>query len=157
MAASNENHNAGPHEPHHEVSDVWARPILLFAIGLAILIIATLISMKSLFTFLEEEANRSDPELTRVAAQRPQLPPLPRLETAPVSTRKQFFDNEKELIESYGWVDQKQGVARIPIRRAMELLAERGMPVWSQSEAKVGHEEIDKQKVKKVDTHETEK
>jgi hypothetical protein len=157
VATDYRNSNAGSHEPHHELSDIWARPVLFFAIGLAILIIVTFITMKSLFTFLDEEANRSDPELSGVAAQRPQLPPLPRLESAPVSARKQFFENEKEIIESYGWVDQKQGVARIPVARAMELVAERGMPLWTQSEAKIGHEMTGKQNVNKVSTHEPEK
>jgi hypothetical protein len=34
------------------------------------------------------------------------------------------FDAEKrQLIGSYGWVDRSQGVARIPIERAMALIA----------------------------------
>ena len=34
---------------------------------------------------------------------------------------------------SYDWVDQKNGVVRIPIDRAMDLVAQRGLPVVSQS------------------------
>jgi hypothetical protein len=135
VATEHGKHNQKPHEIHHEVSDVSARPIFFFAIGLAILLILTLISMRSLFNLLEQDADRSDTQLSGVAAERPKLPPLPRLETDPVSSRKQFFQNEKMLIESYGWVDQKQGIVRIPIRRAMELLVERGLLV--RDEAKV--------------------
>ena len=32
---------------------------------------------------------------------------------------------ESAVLESYGWVDREAGVARIPIERAMLLLAER--------------------------------
>jgi mono/diheme cytochrome c family protein len=32
-------------------------------------------------------------------------------------------------LNGYGWVDQEAGVARIPISRAIDLLAERGLPV----------------------------
>jgi hypothetical protein len=32
-------------------------------------------------------------------------------------------------LQSYGWIDQQKGVVRIPIERAMELTAERGLPV----------------------------
>ena len=32
---------------------------------------------------------------------------------------------QQELLNGYRWVDEKQGVVRIPIARAMELVAER--------------------------------
>jgi hypothetical protein len=34
-----------------------------------------------------------------------------------------------ERLNSAGWVDQEAGIAHIPIETAMELLAERGLPV----------------------------
>ena len=36
---------------------------------------------------------------------------------------------EDLLLENYSWVDQSQGKVRIPIERAMELIAQRGLPV----------------------------
>ena len=42
---------------------------------------------------------------------------------------------ENEVLGSYDWVDQKNGVVRIPIDRAMDLLAQRGLPVISQADA----------------------
>ncbi|MGD0831302.1 MAG: hypothetical protein ABR907_10190 [Terracidiphilus sp.] len=36
---------------------------------------------------------------------------------------------EDLLLENYSWADQGQGKVRIPIERAMELLAQRGLPV----------------------------
>lgn len=141
MATKNGKPDQSVHENHHEVSDVSAKPIFYFAIGLVVLILLTLISMKSLFNLLDQEADRSDPQLSGVATERPKLPPLPRLETDPVSARKQFFQNQKMLIESYGWVDQKQGVVRIPIKRAMELLVERGLPVKKESRENTKNEQ----------------
>jgi hypothetical protein len=38
------------------------------------------------------------------------------------------LDQEKQL-NSYGWVDEKAGVAHIPIKQAMDLIAQRGLPV----------------------------
>ena len=35
---------------------------------------------------------------------------------------------EQELLQSYGWVDRAAGIARIPLQRAMELVAEHGLP-----------------------------
>jgi len=36
--------------------------------------------------------------------------------------------SEEETLSSYGWVDRKAGIVRIPIDRAMDLVAERGVP-----------------------------
>jgi hypothetical protein len=35
---------------------------------------------------------------------------------------------EDLLLDHYSWVDRSQGKVRIPIERAMELLAQRGLP-----------------------------
>jgi hypothetical protein len=34
---------------------------------------------------------------------------------------------EEQTLDSYSWVDQKTGVVRIPIDRAMQLIAQRGL------------------------------
>jgi hypothetical protein len=34
---------------------------------------------------------------------------------------------EEQTLNSYGWVDEKTGVVRVPIERAMQLLAQRGL------------------------------
>jgi len=39
---------------------------------------------------------------------------------------------EDLLLENYSWVDRSQGKVRIPIERAMELIAQRGLPVEQQ-------------------------
>ena len=35
---------------------------------------------------------------------------------------------EDQVLNSYAWMDPEKGVVRIPIGRAMDLLAERGLP-----------------------------
>ena len=40
---------------------------------------------------------------------------------------------EEQTLNSYGWVDQQAGVVRIPIDRAMDLLAQRGLPTRPQA------------------------
>ena len=54
--------------------------------------------------------------------------PEPRLETNERVEIKDFRLKEEQTLNSYGWVDQKAGVVRIPIERAMQLLAQRGLP-----------------------------
>lgn len=50
---------------------------------------------------------------------------------APLSARQRqqrtdYEAQQEKLLNSYGWIDQDAGVARIPIARAMELLQQRG-------------------------------
>jgi len=35
---------------------------------------------------------------------------------------------QSEKLNSYGWVDRSNGIVRIPIDRAMDLIASRGLP-----------------------------
>jgi len=55
--------------------------------------------------------------------------PNPRLEEDEVGQFKSILAGQEEILNSYGWVDEKAGVAHIPIDRAMEILAQRGLPV----------------------------
>jgi hypothetical protein len=54
--------------------------------------------------------------------------PQPRLETNERVEIKDFRLKEEQTLNSYGWIDEKAGVVRIPIERAMQLLAQRGLP-----------------------------
>jgi len=72
----------------------------------------------------------SSPELQNKVAELTQSFPTPRLliddgdqDVADLHAR------ESLLLENYSWVDQKSGKVRIPIERAMELVAEHGLPV----------------------------
>ncbi|MGH6943584.1 MAG: hypothetical protein ACREH6_05120 [Geminicoccaceae bacterium] len=55
-------------------------------------------------------------------------PPEPRLEANPKQTLERVRQHEDQLLAGYAWIDRKAGRARIPIDRAMQLLAERGWP-----------------------------
>ncbi|HET9767761.1 MAG TPA: hypothetical protein VFS60_12980 [Thermoanaerobaculia bacterium] len=52
----------------------------------------------------------------------------PQLLARPEGELKQVRQQEKERLESYGWVDQTAGVAHIPVERAIEIVAARGLP-----------------------------
>jgi hypothetical protein len=56
------------------------------------------------------------------------LPPLPRLQTTPYGDLQQFRQAEDRILNGYAWVDQAGGVVQVPVRRAIELMAEKGMP-----------------------------
>ena len=56
-------------------------------------------------------------------------PVLERSEQIQASDFGKQLRNQDRILASYDWVDQKNGVVRIPIDKAMDLLAERGLPV----------------------------
>jgi hypothetical protein len=43
---------------------------------------------------------------------------------------------EDGLLNSYGWVDQEKGIARIPIEDAIQILGQKGLPARQQSSEK---------------------
>ena len=55
-------------------------------------------------------------------------PPEPRLQKDPAMDLQQFRAGEEAVLHSYGWVDPEKGIVRIPVERAMELVAKEGLP-----------------------------
>jgi hypothetical protein len=56
--------------------------------------------------------------------------PTPRLETDDGNQDlADLHGREDLLLEHYSWIDRGKGTVRIPIERAMELIAQRGLPV----------------------------
>jgi hypothetical protein len=72
----------------------------------------------------------SSPELQQQFAKLASRFPTPRLQTDDgYQEITDMHAKEDLLLENYSWVDQSKGTVRIPIERAMELVAERGLPV----------------------------
>jgi hypothetical protein len=125
-------HGASPNGHAHEKSDAIAAPIFRFVVGLAVFVAAAMVVVTILFSYFTERATILDTsqsplakEAPPVAASGPQLQPNP-----PVDLEKLHHD-EDALLTTYGWVDQREGLVHIPIERAIELMAERGLPASS--------------------------
>jgi len=72
----------------------------------------------------------SSPELQNKISTMTQTFPTPRLQTDDGNQEiADLHQREDLLLEHYTWVDQAQGKIRIPIERAMELVAQTGLPV----------------------------
>jgi hypothetical protein len=54
--------------------------------------------------------------------------PEPRLEIIPGSGLAKLRAEEDAQLNSYGWIDRRSNIVRIPIERAMEIIAQRGLP-----------------------------
>lgn len=79
----------------------------------------------------------SDPALQQEQLQQmTQKFPTPRLETDDGNQDlADLHAREGLLLDHYSWIDRSQGKVRIPIQRAMELIAQKGLPVEAGSVA----------------------
>ena len=72
----------------------------------------------------------SSPELQNKMAELTQTFPTPRLLTDDGDQDvADMHAREDLLLDNYSWIDQSKGTVRIPIERAMELIAQQGLPV----------------------------
>lgn len=122
-------------EIRHELRDVTFRPIVGFCIGLFLLVAFSFWVTRVMFNYFAAREAKSawTPSLVK---ERPQLPPEPRLQVLPALDLKQIRAAEERILHNYGWVNQQSGLVRIPIERAMQLIAERGLPPVPASEEK---------------------
>ena len=113
-------------ENRHEHRDVNVWAVYKFGIALALLCVLAVGLLYGLYNFfLNREGGPVAHDKVNVDAR--SLPPAPRLQAQPIADIKDMSAAEDKILNGYGWVDQKNGVARIPIDRAIELLAQRGM------------------------------
>jgi hypothetical protein len=61
-------------------------------------------------------------------SQVPQFP-APALQSNPSVDLQTYKSRAEQELNTYGWIDRPHGVVKIPIERAMNLLATRGLPV----------------------------
>lgn len=124
------------HNPnvHHEPSDVNARALTKFGITFVLAGIVTLCLVWFVFDyFVGREAAKGPPPSQGIDVDARRLPPEPRLQSAPARDLAQMRAAEDQILNSYGWLDRGQGTVRIPISRAMELVAREGLPARQQS------------------------
>ena len=56
------------------------------------------------------------------------LPPEPRLQASPRRDYQAQVSYENAQLSRYSWIDKQSGTVAIPIERAMQLIAQRGIP-----------------------------
>jgi hypothetical protein len=72
-------------------------------------------AIAGLMKVFEHYEAKNDPFVSPQAVPAGTLPAEPRLQTTPWQDLKQFRADEELILLSYGWVDQKNGVVRLPI------------------------------------------
>jgi hypothetical protein len=122
------NASLDPAEKAYESQDVPFRPWAWFALGfagsLAVIIFGVYLFTRSLATpgtSLGRTTHPADESLSRF--------PQPQLQTNPSADLINYLQKKESELNTYGWIDRKSGIVRIPIDRAINVWVERGVSV----------------------------
>jgi hypothetical protein len=125
-----QSHNGGGGYEH---KDADARIIVYSTLGLIVSLVVVCFIVVGIFKAMQDEMPRPAP-ISRVEDPN-RLPPEPRLQPFPANQLGVLRQHEDDVLDSYGWVDQKAGVVHIPVDKAMDIMAQRGFPVKSEQTA----------------------
>ena len=120
----------GGHGMAVEPDRVSTKIVVTFGIVVMLMAVVAAVLMAALFRRLDGGAERKDEKLIAAAGlerRESAPPPLPRLQIYPVKHWKDFQAAERERLATYGWMDRGTGAVHIPIDRAIDLIAERGV------------------------------
>ncbi|MGD1062178.1 MAG: hypothetical protein ABR860_02865 [Terracidiphilus sp.] len=135
----------------YERSDVGVTGILVFITALTIFVVVGGVLCYGIGKVINARMNKEDgpnskwtktvdvrqlgnfpssPELQNKMAEITQSFPTPRVQSDDGNQDvADLHAREDLLLSNYTWVDESKGTVRIPIERAMELIAQRGLPV----------------------------
>jgi hypothetical protein len=120
-------------ETAHELSDLNPKNIAVFGVILAVTLIVVLVITYALFRHFHNVEMRNQIAPSPLSYT-PKPPPEPHLSVNPGQSLKTARAAEESILNSYDWVNREQGLVRIPISRALEILAERGLPARRESD-----------------------
>jgi hypothetical protein len=118
-----------------ESSDVQTKSILAYLLYLAIAVGVTFALCIYIFRYVTNFAAQSDtPPVPVHQGIAPTMPPEPRLqgivghETDAQQDLRNKVKEDTAANERLGWIDEKAGIAQIPVKDAMKIIAEKGLP-----------------------------
>lgn len=119
-----ENHNG--HGFGYEKRDISARVVLISVAILVVFIVASFIVLKG---YLSLRFGQPEPEAATTQRATELTHAGPELLITPDMGLPELLAAEDSVLTSYGWVHPDSGIVRIPIDRAISILAEKGLPV----------------------------
>lgn len=103
-------------EHQHEHAAFASRRILY--VGAALLASLSLIAGAMLLTFRQPHSAQRNAAISETA-------PQPRLQDEPAGDLAAYDAEKRALLTNYRWIDRNQRTVRIPIDRAMDIVAQR--------------------------------
>src|SRR6266852_6211131 len=139
---STESPNTGQEPRHTDVSfeerDIKASTIYgyLFSLGVAVVAAAVICVYILRFTthFMSSFDTPPPPSREALGKDYRMMPPEPRLQgvpghqTDPQADLRKKIQEDSEANEKLEWIDRSSGVAQIPVKDAMKIIAEKGLP-----------------------------
>jgi len=135
----------------YEGSDVGVTGIIVFMVSMAIFVVVTAASCYYIGKVINAQMNKEDgptskwsktvdirqlgnlpsnPEMQNKVAQLMQTFPTPRVQVDNGNEDIAVLHAKEDLLlDHYTWIDESKGTVRIPIERAMQLIAQQGLPV----------------------------
>jgi len=116
-------------EAGYEKRDVNVPGLLKFGFWMAMVLLMTFLGMRWTFNYFNRTQTLGAP--ASPFARERELPPSPRLQVTPHFDLQTYCQGQEEEVNTYGWIDQRLGVVRIPVDRAMDVILRRGLPARS--------------------------
>jgi len=141
----------------YEVTDANTRGIVVFIAGLFLSVFIFFVVCYALGRIINNGMDRADGPVNKWNAPN-QIAPRTAIQSNPAMEQEQLakltqqfptprlevddgnqdladlHEREDLLLDHYSWIDRSRGTVRIPIERAMELIAQRGLPVAPQEQ-----------------------
>ncbi len=111
----------------HEITDAAPKPLVNVGIAMAVLVTGTFIGIVVLFKVLNYYQPLLEPDPHPLSQTRA-VSSEPRIQVDPPKQKRSLREIEDHVLRTYDWVDRDQGRVRLPIARAIEILAARGLP-----------------------------
>ena len=111
----------------YDTKDVQGKPLAVYFGILAAVTVASAIVALVAWNSWSARPNSGSIALLPVAEERA-LPELPRLQPQPQLDIKALHAAEREKLHTYAWIDKQAQIVQIPIERAIDIVAEKGLP-----------------------------
>jgi hypothetical protein len=132
-------HPKGLDHNDFEKEDLSPGGVIYFMVGLVVVVVAIYVIVNGMYHFLDNYERthqaamspmmKPKPDTRVVTPEDPLAFPQPRLETDERTQLTDYIQKQDQKLLTYDWIDKDSGTVRIPIDRAMDLIAQRGLPV----------------------------
>lgn len=112
----------------YEERDINVRDVLLIAVGVLVCTLVIVFALYLLFAYMRRTKAQESPPTSPVQRRVSQLPPEPRIQQSPAFDYETMYHEAQWNLHHYRWIDKQKGIVAIPIDRAIDILAKRGIP-----------------------------
>jgi hypothetical protein len=106
----------------HEPVEPKMSPIVMSLAGLLGIVLLSMLLVGLALSYFSHE-HQNVPRVTPQPEKQPAIGPA--LDASQADDQKQLRLHQEKLLSEYEWIDQKDGIARIPISRAMEIMSQK--------------------------------